>query len=167
MTPKIVLAAILILSGYQMFSQDSIKGKIFDYETNDPLPGIIILDAYNKKNGIVSDKDGNFQLKIEGNKRNLELYFPAHYPIKFMNIPKENINFLEIKMVPNHLTDHWVIGGPSLPFSENQAEKDNKLRSSLKEYRINISGKLVKPYFVGPSLEMQSLVFDLDQQGNE
>jgi hypothetical protein len=65
--------------------------------------------------------------------------------------------------VRNHLTDNWVIGGPSKPFSEEQNEQDKRLRMNLKEYRIKILGKKLKPYFVGPRFEYQYLVFDFNE----
>ena len=68
---KIILAAILILSASQIFSQDSIKGRTFDYETNLTLPGVTIIDGSNRLNGIISDRDGKFNLIVKGSKRNL------------------------------------------------------------------------------------------------
>lgn len=163
MIPRIILATILILSGTQTFSQDSIKGRIIDYETNETLPGVTIIDGNNRLNGIISDRGGNFELKVEGNKRNLVLYFVGCYAIKFVNIPKRdnNIDFKEIKLVRNHLVDHIVIGGPSLPFSNEQLKKDKKLRIDvLEKYRINILGKNVKPYFEDFNPGDKYIVFD-------
>jgi hypothetical protein len=164
MTHKIILAAILILSANQTFSQDSIKGRTFDYEKNFPLPGVTIIG------GTISEWDGNFKLKVEGNKRNLELYFVGYYPIKFFNIPKgdKTIDLKEIKMLRNHLTDHRVTGMPSRPYSEEQWEQDKKLRTDVfKNYRIKIMGKKLKPYFAGPNHENQYLVFDFNTNENE
>jgi hypothetical protein len=87
MIHKIIFAAILILSGNQIFSQDSIKGRIIDYETNQTISAVTVEDGNNRYNGMFSDRDGNFKIKVEGNKRNLEIYFAGYYPIKFINIP--------------------------------------------------------------------------------
>ncbi len=169
MTHKIILAAFLILSANQTFSQDSIKGRFIDYETNRTLPGVMIRDGNNFSNGRISDRDGNFKLKVEGSKRKLEIYFVGCYAIRLINLPKgdNNIDLKEIKMVRNHLTEHIVVGGPSLPFSEYQLEQDKKLRVDvLEKYRINILGKNVKPYFEGdydPNGGDKYLIFDFDK----
>lgn len=86
---KIIIIAILILLGNQkIFSQSyNFKGSIIDYESNSPIPGATIIDGNNSKNGTISDKDGNFEIKVEGDIRKLELYFVGCYPIKFINIP--------------------------------------------------------------------------------
>ncbi len=132
---KTIFATILILSANQIFSQDSIKGRFIDYETNHALHAVMIKDGNNLSNGMISDLDGNFKLKVEGNKRNLEIYFAPYYPIKFFNIPKgdNNIDLKEIKLVWNHNWDNVVIGAPSKPFSNEQIEKDKKLRTDVLE----------------------------------
>jgi hypothetical protein len=170
---KIILAAILILSASQTFSQDSIKGRTFDYETSLTLPGVTIINGNNRLNGTISDRDGNFKLKVEGSKRKLEIYFVGCYAIRLINIPEgdKTIDLKEIKILRNHLTDHIVVGGPSLPFSEEQLERDKKLRMDvLENYRINILGKNVKPYFEGDNNLNggdKFLIFDFDKNENE
>jgi len=168
MTHKIILATILILLGNQTYSQDSnIKGRTIDYETNYTIIGATIIDANNSQNGTISDRDGNFKIEVEGNKRNLELYFFGYYPIKFINIPKgdKNTDFKEIKLVPNHLLDNTVVGGPpsNLYDFEKQKEQDKRLRKNvLKKYRIKILGEKLNPYFEG-----KYLVFDFNKNGNK
>jgi hypothetical protein len=170
MNHKIIFAAILILSANKTFGQDSIKGRIIDYETIQALSVVTIVDGNNSLNGTIPDEEGNFKLKVEGNKRNLELYLVSYYPIKFFNIPKgdKTIDFKEIKMLRNHLGDHRVTGMPYRPYSERQWEQDKKLRTDvLKNYRIKIMGKKLKPYFTGPFPEHQYLVFDFNTNENE
>lgn len=175
---KIIFATILILSGTQTFSQDSIKGRITGYEGNyirpvfpgatiiiEPMPGVTIIDGNNRQNGTISDRYGNFKIEVKGDKRELEIQFVGFYGIRFINIPKvdKTIDLKEIKLVTNHLMDNQGVGGPSEPISQEQYEQDKKLRNDVREkYRINILGKNVKPYF-----ERQFLVFDFDKQGDQ
>jgi len=193
MKHKIILAAILILLGNQIFSQDSIKGRIMNYEGNNPMPPGInvapimepfpaayIVDRNDNKwgwpswrNGVISDRDGGFEIKVEGDKKNIEISFIGFYYIEIINIPKSDkiIDLKEIKLVRDHFTDNLVIGGPSLPFSESQAEEDKKLRIDvLEKYRINILGKIVKPHFevnLKPCYDKKFIVFDFDKNENE
>lgn len=170
MIRKNIVAVILILSGNQIFSQDTIKGRTIDYETNHTISGVTIVDGNNNRNVTISDRDGNFKIVAEGNNKNLALYVATCYPIKFINIPKgdNNIDFKEIKLVPNHLWDNVVVGGPWNAPSEKQQERDKQLRMKvLKEYRIKIPGKKLKPHFEGAHFETQYLVFDFNTNENE
>ena len=145
------------------FSQISnFKGRTIDYVTNNPIIGVTIIDGNNSQNGTVSDLDGNFEIKVEGNTRKLELHYLGCYPIIFINVPigHSHIDFGEIKLVPNHLMDNIVVGGPpsDLYDFEKQKEKDKRLRKNvLKKYWIKILGKKLKPYF-----DEEYLVFDLN-----
>ncbi len=173
MTHKIILATILILSGNQIFSQDSIKGRTIDYETNQTLPFVTITNSNNRYYGTYSDRDGNFKIAVKSNKINFELNFAFYYPIKFINIPKgdKNIDFKEIRLVPNHLWDNRAIGPLTPLYIDNfqkKQEQDNQLRMNvLHNYRIKIKGKKLKPYFEGPRPETEYMVFDFDKQGKE
>lgn len=115
------------------------------------MPLVTIFKKWNDwKNSAISDRDGNFKIKVEGDKRNLEIYFVGHYPIKFINIHKSDktIDFEQIKMVWNHLDDNEVVGGPpsDLYTPEELKERDSILRMNvLKNYRIKILGKNLIP----------------------
>jgi len=160
---KITFAIIIALLTFQKsFSHDALfKGKIVNYETNAPMPGVTILEKNHPPNGTISDKDGNFEIKIESDTTHLEFYFVTCYPIKFMNIPieKKHIDLGEIKMAQNYLLSNMIICGPSTPINESDKQKDIKLKKDiLEKYRIKVFGKKLKPYF-----EARNLIFDFNK----
>lgn len=163
MKHKIILATIMILSGIQTYSQDTIKGRIIEYEGNRSMPGATIFEKWNvMKNSSISDGDGKFKIKVDGDKRNLAISYVCCYGIKFINIPKsdKNIEIEPIKMVRYYLDANLVVGGSPLNVysKEYLEETDKKLRMNvLENYRIEILGKKLKPYFEG-----RFLIFDFD-----
>lgn len=163
---KIIIVAILILLGNQkIFSQNSfVKGKIIDYETNRPMPGVIVVENF-PSNGTISGMDGNFEMHIKSNTKQLEFNFIGYYPIKFINIPveKKHIDLGEIKLVQNYLMSNIIVGGPPTIINEYDKQKDEKLRNNaLRKYRIKVLGKKLKPYFEG-----NKLVFDFNKNGEK
>lgn len=166
MIHKVILVTILILLVNKTFSQESnIIGTIVDYETKRTITGATIVNSSNSQIGTISDVDGNFEIKIQDDTRNLELYFVGYYPIMILNIPDgdDHIDFGEVKLAENHLMDNQVVGGPSPAISEEQKEQDKELRKNvLRKYRIKILGKKVKPYFEG-----KYLVFDFNKNGKK
>jgi hypothetical protein len=163
---KIIIVAILILLGNQKnFSQNSlVKGKIIDYETNRPMPGATVVENF-PSNGTISGKDGNFEMHIKSNTKQLEFNFIGYYPIKFINIPveKKHIDLGEIKLVQNYLMSNIIVGGPPTKIDEVDKQKDEKFRNNvLKKYRLKVLGKKLKPYFEG-----KYLVFDFNKNGNK
>lgn len=190
MIHKIIFATILILSGNQVFSQDTIKGRVIGYDGKPiqginvapvmgPIPGAYIIDRNDNRwgwpswgNGVISDRNGEFEIKVEGDKKNIEISCISFYYLEIINIPKSDktIDLKEIKLVRNHLTDNLVIGGPSLPFSETQLKENEVLRIDvLEKYRINILGKCLKPYFADWKNhgDKKFMVFDFDKNENE
>ena len=160
---KITFAIIIALLTFQKsFSQDAlIKGKIIDYETKTPMPGVTILEKNYPPNGRISDKDGNFEIKIESDTTHLEFYFIGCYPIKFMNIPaeKKHIDLGEIKMAPNYLLSNMIVCGPATIINESDKQKDIKLKKDvLENYRIKVFGKKLTPNF-----EARNLIFDFNK----
>ena len=156
---KIILVAILILLGNQkIFSQNSIvKGKIVDYETNKPMAGVVVVENL-PNNGTISGKDGNFEMHLKSNTKQLEINFIGYYPIKIINIPleKERIDLEEIKLVQNYLMSKIIVGGPVTKIDEADKQRDEKLKINvLEKYRLEVLGKKLKPYFEG-----KYLVFD-------
>ncbi len=163
---KVILIAMLVLLGNKTYSQESnVKGTIVDYETNITIPGAIIVDSKNSQNATISDVDGNFEIKIQGDTRILEIYCIGYYLIKILNIPDGDniIDFGEVKLVVNQLINNQVDNGSSAEISEEQKEQNKELRERvLKKYRIKILGKKVKPYFEG-----NYLVFDFNKNGKK
>lgn len=151
---ELIITTTLILLINPTFSQEShIKGKIINYETNNAVPGVMIYEAENTGNGTVSDDYGAFEIKLQGNTGELHFNYLSFYAIKFLNIPiriNKNIDFGEIKLVSNHLMDNMTIGGPAFKSTEKQKEEDKRLRQNvLKEYKIEILGEKLIPYFEG------------------
>ena len=163
---KIIIVAILILLGNQkIFSQNSfVKGKIIDYETNRPMPAVIVVENH-PPNGAISDVDGNFEMHIKSNTKQIEFNFIGYYPIKFINIPveKKHIDLGEIKLVQNYLMSNIIVGGPPTKIDEVDKQHDEKLKNNvLEKYRLKVLGKKLKPYF-----ERQYLIFDFNKNGNK
>ncbi|TKG96552.1 hypothetical protein EYV94_04700 [Puteibacter caeruleilacunae] len=164
MNTKIFLFAILIFLSNQTFSQSiKFKGKVVDFDTNELLVGARIVDMNGNKDVAISDLDGN--IKFEGKKeiKNLYIRYAGCYRIKLINIPEggKDIDFGNIKMVPNHHDDNIRIGGPSPELTDEQKKDDERLkREVLKSYRIKIQGKAPKPYF-----DRSELVFDFSKEG--
>ncbi len=63
--PKVLMVIALILAA-AMADAQSIKGVIYDKETGEPLPGVNILytDQNGKSQGLVSDFDGSYSIKV-------------------------------------------------------------------------------------------------------
>jgi hypothetical protein len=160
-TIAIAIALLIVQNG---FSQDYyLKGKVVDYETNSKIPGVTILPD-SMKNGALTDKHGHF--KIRGNTNNLEISFIGYHSLKFVNIPKlqKDIDFGEIKLVEDHSMDNWVICGPPVHSDDEKLiEQDKALKKEvLENYRLNVLGQKLKPYFEG-----KYLIFDFDKNVEE
>lgn len=161
---RIILVAILILLGNQkIFSQNSlVKGKVIDYETNRPLAGVTVVENL-PTNGTISGKDGNFEIHLKSNTKQLEFNFIGYYPVKLINIPseKEHIDLMEIRLVQNYLMSNIIVGGPVTKVNEVDIQHDEKLKINvLEKYRLEVLGKKLKPYFEG-----KYLVFDFNENG--
>ena len=166
MKSKIILAAILILFGYQTFSQQiTIKGRLIEHETGDPVVfanAIFFVNGYNYESFTASDKDGKFE--FTGKPEWIEIKLIGYFRIRIINIPKEmneidfgDIFFTVVKYPPN-------LG---LIFGEYDQEKENELNriyieSVLEVFCLDVYGKKCKPYF-----ENQWLVYDLGKNENE
>ena len=58
---KLLLVGLMLLTSITTFAQVNIVGKVFDVETNDPLPGAtIVVEGTN--DGTVTGFDGTFSL---------------------------------------------------------------------------------------------------------
>ena len=158
---QITLVLFVTLLIFQKgYSQDVfIKGKVIDYETTDALQMVKIVPD-NNYNLTVTDENGNFELN--GNTHNIRFDIIAYYSLRIINIPiiDEDIDIGEIRMVPYHILEHLVIGGKSPEIPEYGTEQDKKLKEDvLRNYRIKILGKKLKPYFTG-----NSVVFDFNNK---
>lgn len=159
MTTKALLALLLILMGNQLTTgqNSSVKGRIIDYETNNPMHAVtVVLDV---QHGVLTDKNGHFDIK--GDIKKIEISFVGYYTIKFINMPLENkqTDLGDIKLVADYRDAHVIIGGPPSQPLASDLEKDIKLRKNvLENYRFKVFGKTLKPYF-----EHHNLVFDFNE----
>ena len=157
------ISTFLILIAQLSFGQElNIKGKVVDYESNNAIPSVMIHESENTENGTVSDISGDFEIKLQGNTRELQFNYLSFYVIKFLNLPiidNNTIDIGEIKLVPNHQMEDMTIGGPPVKTTEEQIEKDKRLRQHvLKNYKIGVLEKKLTPYF-----EENFLVFDFNK----
>src|SRR5215831_11544802 len=60
---RVYTPIFLILISLNAFTQNIVKGKITDAQTNQPIPGASVLIKGEKK-GVISDAEGNFTLNI-------------------------------------------------------------------------------------------------------
>lgn len=60
---RLLLSLAFLLVPALAFSQSVITGKVVD-ETNEPIIGATVTESGNAKNGVVTDLDGNFSIKI-------------------------------------------------------------------------------------------------------
>jgi hypothetical protein len=157
-----LLVTILTLSHLLGFGQEvTLKGKLLDYETNRIVfAAAVIADA--SKYGALTDENGLFEFKA--NTKGLEIYFFGYYPVKMKNIPtgQTSVDFGEIKMLPDHLMDRGIIGGPSIPPDEEMIDKDKELKEAmLTKYYLIVLGDTLKPSF-----DCQFFVYDFQKQGH-
>ena len=171
MKSKIILAAILILLGYQAFSQQiTIKGRLIDYETGDPIlqaaVSSVISDNDGRakyESGTVSDAEGKFE--FTGKPEWIEVTYIGYFRVKIINIPKEmnEIDFGDIflAVVKYHPSVAELISGE---VDQEQLNEFNRIyiESVLEDFCLDVYGKECKPYF-----ENQSLVYDLSKNENE
>jgi len=87
---KGLLILYFYLLAHLSFSQTTIKGRIFDLETGDPLPFVTIV--FNEKgNGFTSGLDGDFKVTTSENIQWLKISYLGYQPQK-IDITSENIN---------------------------------------------------------------------------
>jgi len=172
MKSKIILAAILILFGYQAFSQQiTMKGRLIDYETGDPIiqqaavVSVISDNDGGAKNESWTEADVEGKFELTGKPEWIEIRYIGYFRVKIINIPKEmnEIDFGDIflAVVPNTPSVAALISG------EVDQEELNELNriyieNVLEDFCLDVYGKKCKPYF-----ENQSLVYDLSKNENE
>ncbi|RKD92091.1 TonB-dependent receptor [Mangrovibacterium diazotrophicum] len=71
---KLVFLALFGLISLVSFSQGTVKGKILDSKTNDPLVGASIVKA-GTTNGTITDFDGNFSMTLPEGKNTIQISF--------------------------------------------------------------------------------------------
>lgn len=60
---RLLLSLAFLLVPMLTLAQSTISGKVVD-ETNEPIIGATVTEGNNTKNGVVTDLDGNFKIKI-------------------------------------------------------------------------------------------------------
>jgi iron complex outermembrane receptor protein len=99
-----ILTFTILFASVALFAQQAqIKGKIFNGKTKETIPGVnVILD---EKNGVVSDIDGNFSLKVDAGSVKVSFKYIGFgtiektYELKAGQVVTENINMVEESML--------------------------------------------------------------------
>jgi outer membrane receptor protein involved in Fe transport len=78
---KIFIITLFVLTGIAAFSQTRYNGKVFDKETNEPLPGVNIV-ARGTQTGTSSMSDGSFELLCKEPVDSIELRFIGYETIR-------------------------------------------------------------------------------------
>lgn len=78
---KIFITALLAMLGHNCYSQSIISGKVFDKETNEPLPGVNVIVA-GTQTGTSTLLDGSFSLLVRQAFDSIELRFVGHETMK-------------------------------------------------------------------------------------
>lgn len=141
----------LLLLPFLGFSQDgtlTIKGTVFDDETNAPILGANILEK-DTDNGTSSDIDGNFSIKVPKN-GTLKISYVGYAPreIKISQLKLDELDNLELAMVPDAagLDEVVVVGyGQQSKISTTASVstvKPDKLRTASTNITSNLAGNL-------------------------
>ncbi len=93
---KQILLSMLMLLPFAMFAQQTVKGKVLEKSTGQPLPGVNIV-VKGTSNGTTTDFDGTFSLNVK--KQNVILVF-SYLGYKTQEIPASN-SFMTINFVQN------------------------------------------------------------------
>jgi hypothetical protein len=87
---KILLIPLLTLFTFNAFSQATLKGKIFDSETGEPLPFVNVV--FNEKgNGFTTSLDGDFKITTTDSIHWLKISYLGYIPQK-IEVTLDNIN---------------------------------------------------------------------------
>ncbi len=162
----IVITVLILLGNPKAFSQSSsIKGKFIEYETSNVIPGVtMVFHTYSgKEYEAYNNVNGNFEVKIGDEPGDLIVRFVGCYTIKIRNIPQgpKHLDFGEIRMVQNYGRPQFNWDGSAAEIPKELIEKDKNMRNDvLKNYRIKVLDKKLKPYFDGVDREHQYIVFD-------
>ena len=159
MNSRLILVTFWILLGSQfsLGQNPHVIGRILDYETNEPIEAITILEKY-PINGAVTDSTGNFEFKIEGKTKKLEISFIGYYGIEFINIPidKKTIDFGDIRLVRNYSLYIHVEMAPDI---KPDKRKDKLLKKDvIDNYSLNILDTTLFPVF-----KDREIIFDFNK----
>ena len=62
----LLFVSLAVMAIQSLFAQDfSVKGTVFDGETNEPLIGVTIMQE-GTNNGVITDIDGSYSIEIKG-----------------------------------------------------------------------------------------------------
>lgn len=156
---RIILVGLGILLGIQtLFGQPTfITGRILDYETNEPIEAITILEKY-PLNGVITDSTGSFEFNIKGETKKIEINYIGYYDINLINIPieRDTIDLGELKMVRNYSLYIHVEMAPDI---KPDNRRDETLRKDVcNKYRLEISNKNLIPVF-----DDRKIIFDFNK----
>ncbi len=105
---KISLAILLLVFASSVYAQTTVKGIITDASTNEPLPGVNIIEK-GTTNGTISDINGNYTLKVNNSEGELVFSFLGFATQTIAIATQTSFN---IAMVPdNELLDELIVIG--------------------------------------------------------
>lgn len=93
---------ILSLSAFRLQAQITLKGKIFDQNTGDPLIGANVIDKNDPTSGTVTDYDGSFDLKVKSLPTVLNISYIGYTATDY-NVETKNQK-IEIKLSDDAVT---------------------------------------------------------------
>ncbi|HEY1870511.1 MAG TPA: carboxypeptidase-like regulatory domain-containing protein, partial [Chitinophagaceae bacterium] len=115
---RLFLVLIALLASSSVWSQFTLKGKVVDSTTNDPLYGASVF-CQNTTSGTTTNRDGEFSLTLKSGGYDLIVSFTG-YQTKEMRITNSDNTSLQIQMVKeeksmeevvirssNEVTDGW------------------------------------------------------------
>ena len=73
---RFLFTSLLILTTFEIFSQNSVSGKVTDRNTGEPLIGATII--YGKGQGVVTDFEGNYFFSIQSGTRSLKISYVGY-----------------------------------------------------------------------------------------
>jgi len=127
---KGVLAALLFVYSFQLFSQGTIKGKVIDGKTREALPFVSIL-ILNTQKGETTDENGNFTIQ--------------NTPLGYFKLQASFVGYQTV------ITDDYLVTNDKIPFVTIELFETT---STLNE--VVIRSKLFKKSLVSP-LSLQTL----------
>ncbi|MBT1700380.1 carboxypeptidase-like regulatory domain-containing protein, partial [Fulvivirgaceae bacterium PWU4] len=88
---KLLIAGVLFILTHITYSQTSVKGRVFDGETKEPLAGVSIL-VQNAQTGITTASDGTFTITSAQPLDSLEVRYIGYQSQKIKAHPGEPLN---------------------------------------------------------------------------
>ena len=93
---RFLFTSLLILTTFEIFSQNSVSGKVTDRNTGEPLIGATII--YGKGQGVVTDFEGNYFFSIQSGTRSLKISYVGYEEVSLTIEINKDITNLDFKL---------------------------------------------------------------------